>query len=111
MGAGVGLSDDVIWLTSSFGGISVGAEAGYLIGSLGVFHEMNDTVCSILGAPDMCSMVVHEHLACVALLYDQNMGVLVFELIYIVLTRDLWDNYRTSLIEYVAHYVSSLAGE
>ena len=63
MGAGVGLSDDVSWFTSSFGGIMVGAEAGSLEGYLGVYHEMNATVCSILGGPDMCFMVAIDHLA------------------------------------------------
>ena len=42
------------------------AETRSLIGSLDICHEMNATVYYILGAPDMCSMVAIEYLACVA---------------------------------------------
>ena len=44
----------------------VGAETRSLADSLGVCHELNDTVCSILGAVDVCFMVAIEHLALVA---------------------------------------------
>ena len=57
MVAGVGLSDGVSWFTSSFLGIMVEAGTGSLAASLGVCHKLNATMCSILGAPDMCSMV------------------------------------------------------
>ena len=63
MGAGVGLSYSVSWFTSSFGRIMMRSETCSLAGSLGVFHEINDTVCTILGAPDICSMVSIENLA------------------------------------------------
>ena len=63
MGAGVGLSDSVIWFTSSFLETMVGAGTGSLSSSLVVFHEFNDTVCSILGAPELWSMAEIEHLA------------------------------------------------
>ena len=62
VGAGVGLSDGLRWLSSSSGGIKVGAGTGYLAGLLGVCHELNAIVCSIVGAPDMCSMEAIEHL-------------------------------------------------
>ena len=41
----------------------VGAETESLASSLGVCHELNTTACSILGAPDMCSMVEIDNLA------------------------------------------------
>ena len=63
MGPDVGLSDGVSWFTSSFGGMRVGADTGSLADSLGVFHELNTTVCSIMGDPDICSMVTIEYLA------------------------------------------------
>ena len=44
----------------------VGAEIGSLVGSLGVFHELSTTMCYILGAPDMFSMMEIEHLAYVS---------------------------------------------
>ena len=65
MGAGVRLSDSVSWLTPSFGGVRLGTETESLADYLGVYHDMNATVCYILGAPDMCYMVAIEHLACV----------------------------------------------
>ena len=63
MGAGVGLSDVVSWFISSFGVIMVGSQTGSLAGSLGVCHELNATVCYILSAPDMCSIVAIKYLA------------------------------------------------
>ena len=44
----------------------MGAETGPLVGSLGVCHEMNATVCYILGDPDMCSMAAIDHILWVA---------------------------------------------
>ena len=66
LGSGVGLSDGLCWLSSSSGGTEVGAGTGSFVGSLVVCHELKATVCSILGAPVMCSMAAIEHLACVA---------------------------------------------
>ena len=66
VGAGVGLSDGVLWLTSSSGGIKVGAGTGSLESSFSVYYELNDTVCSILGDPDMCSMAAIDHLTWIA---------------------------------------------
>ena len=60
-GAGVGLRDGV-WFISSSGGIMVGTETGSVAGYLGVCHDTNATVCSILGDPIMCSMADIEHL-------------------------------------------------
>ena len=65
VGAGVGLSDGLIWFSSSSERIRVGAGTGSSVGWLGVGHELKATVRSILGAPVMCSMVAIEHLACV----------------------------------------------
>ena len=46
----------------------MGAVAGSLADLLGVCHELKDTMCSIFGAPDMCSMIAIEHIVWVALL-------------------------------------------
>ena len=89
----------------------MGAEDGSLAESLGVCYELNASVCSILGATNMCSMVVIDHLAWAAPLDEEKMGVLVFGLIGIVLIRDCWDQCRTALFEYVAHHIPSLVGE
>ena len=66
VGAGVGLSDGLLWLSSSSGGIKVGAGTGSIVGWIGVVPELKANVCSILGAPVMCSMAAIEYLACVA---------------------------------------------
>ena len=70
VGAFVGLRDGVSKLTSSVGGMSMGAGVGSWAGSIDVYHELNDTVCSILGAPIMCSMVEIEYLAYVVPIYE-----------------------------------------
>ena len=62
VGAGVGLSDGILWFTLSSGVIMVGTRTWPLAGSLGVCYKLNATMCSILGAPDMCSMTVIEYL-------------------------------------------------
>ena len=66
VGASLGLSDGVLWFTSSSGGIMVGAGTGSLAGSFGICHELNASVCSILGAPDICSMAAIDYLIRVA---------------------------------------------
>ena len=66
VGADVGLSDGVLWFTSSSRGIKMGAGTGSLTSSFVVYHELNTTVCSVLGAPDMCSMETIENLSWVA---------------------------------------------
>ena len=68
-------------------------------------------LCSILGTPDMCSMEAIEHLAWVAPLDEEKMGVFVSGLIGIVLTRDFWDQCNTTLLEYMSHHVPLLAGK
>ena len=40
----------------------VGAGTSPLASSLGDYHDMNDTMCSILDAPVMCSMASIEYL-------------------------------------------------
>ena len=66
VGSGIGMSDGICWLSSSSGGIKVGAGTGSFVALLGVGYELKATVCSILGDPVMCSMTAIEHLACVA---------------------------------------------
>ena len=66
VGAGVGLSDGLCWLSSFSRVIKVGAGTGFFVDLLGVYHKLKDTVCSILGAPVMRSMAAIEHLTCVA---------------------------------------------
>ena len=56
VGAGVGLRDGVLWLTSSSGGVKVGAGTGSLVDSFGIYHNLNATACSTLGDPRMCSL-------------------------------------------------------
>ena len=66
VGAGVGLSNCLCWPSSSSGVIKVGDGTGSLAILLNVCHELNAITCSMLGAPDMCSMAAIEHLAWVA---------------------------------------------
>ena len=87
----------------------MGTETRSLAGSLSVCYELNDAMYSILVASDMCFMVATEHLACVVPLDEQKVGLLVFGLIGIILTRDFGDQYRTTFLEYVAYHVNSLA--
>ena len=89
----------------------VGSGTGSLAGILDVYHEPNTTVCSILSASGMCSMAAIEHLAWVAPLDKQKMGVFVFELTGIVLTRDCWDQCNTTLLEYVARHAPLPVGK
>ena len=89
----------------------VGAGTGPLGDTLDVCCQLNATVCSILDTLDMYYMAVIEHLAQVAPLYEQKMGVLFFGFIGIVLNRGCWDQCKTDLLEYVAHRVPSLVGK
>ena len=41
----------------------VGSETESLASSLGGYHELDSTMCSSLGTPDMCSMVSIDHFA------------------------------------------------